>query len=103
MGQPERWCRRKAWVCSIHLRSVPVPAQHPRSYFDRHLSSIALPEQPSTKEVLDLCDELLNIRPDRRENYLASACANSPELMTQARRLLKAVQDSGRFMRVREE
>ena len=58
--------------------------------------------EQSAKRVLDLCDEALRRREEDRESFLTSACANDPNLGTQVRRLLRAIKDSGRFMRVEE-
>ncbi len=55
-----------------------------------------------SKQVLDFCDQALELPRDERSRFLAAACKGDAELLDSVESLLKAVDDSGSFLVVDE-
>jgi hypothetical protein len=55
-----------------------------------------------SKEVLDLCDQVLLIEPEKRAAFLVELCGEDHELKTSVELLLQAIEDSGSFLIVDE-
>lgn len=57
-------------------------------------------QSKDARRILDICDAALALREDERESFLLVECAHEPGIRIQAQRLLRAIENSGRFMRV---
>lgn len=52
------------------------------------------------KRVLALCDEVLARPSGERADYLARRCAGQPALHAEVESVLRAIDDSGRFLKI---